>query len=192
MWFSLFENNNTCRLPYNNEDIMKTMVNDQTMFTTWMLTGINYLRDMKDDFGIIPMPKLDETQKEYNAFCHDGSSSFSIPITENSPNMVAAFLEAMCAETYRTVTPAYFETALKGKYSRDSETSQMLDLIVSGIYLDIAYIYGDNLQSPIGDLRTILGSPTAHSKAVSTMTSKEKQMLKRMDTIIKEYESIAQ
>ena len=55
----LFENNNTCRLPYNDDTIMTTMINDQTIFTTWMLTGVNYLRDMQSDFGIIPMPKLD-------------------------------------------------------------------------------------------------------------------------------------
>ena len=186
----LFENNNTCRLPYNDETIMKTMINEQTMFTTWMLTGVNYLRDMEKDYGIIPMPKLDEQQDQYTAFCHDGSSAFCIPVTQNTPDTVAAFLEAMCAETYRVVTPAYFETALKGKYSRDNETSQMLDLIVSGIYLDIAYIYGQNLNTPIDAIRGILGSSSACSKALSTMASKEKSILKNMETIIKKYEQI--
>ncbi len=186
----LFENNNTCRLPYNNEDIMKTMKNDQTMFTTWMLTGINYLRDMKEDFGIIPMPKLDETQENYNAFCHDGSSGFGIPVTAENPDTVAAFLEAMSAETYRIVTPAYFETALKGKYSRDDETSKMLDLIVSGIYLDIAYIYGGSLGAPIDIMRGIFANSTACEKAVSTMTKKEKSILAMMDKILQQYAEI--
>ncbi|MGM9625354.1 MAG: hypothetical protein ACI3XM_06560 [Eubacteriales bacterium] len=186
----LFENNNTCRLPYNNETIMKTMIDEQTMFTTWMLTGVNYLRDMEKDYGIIPMPKLDERQDQYTAFCHDGSSAFCIPVTQDTPDTVAAFLEAMSAETYRVVTPAYFETALKGKYSRDNETSQMLDLIVSGIYLDIAYIYGQNLNTPIDAIRGILGSSSTCSKALSTMASKEKSILKNMESIIKKYEQI--
>ena len=92
---------------------MKTMIADQTIFTTWMLTGTNYLRDMKSDYGIIPMPKLDENQSEYSVFCHDGSSVFALPSTCRKADAASAVLEAMAAETYRTVTPAYFEIALE-------------------------------------------------------------------------------
>ena len=150
----------TCRLPYNNETIMTTMINDQTIFTTWMLTGVNYLRDMQSDFGIIPMPKLDENQAEYKTYVHDGTTVFCIPTTTPDADMSAAVLEAMCAETYRTVTPAYFETVLKDKYARDSETSQMLDIIAASVYLDIGYIYGPTLGHPIDVMRQILSSST--------------------------------
>lgn len=186
----LFENNNTCRTPDNNEDVFNTMKNGQTMFTTWMLTGVNYLRDMDDDYGIIPMPKLDEAQDGYTSYCHDASSAFGIPATENDPNTAAALLEAMAAETYRVVTPAYFETALKGKYSRDSETSQMLDLIVEGVYLDVGYIFGNSLGHPIDRMRTILASSTNCDKAISTMTKGESMYLKNMAKIIEKYDAL--
>ena len=186
----LFENNNTCRTPDNNEDVFNTMKNGQTMFTTWMLTGVNYLRNMDDDYGIIPMPKLDEAQDGYTSYCHDASSAFGIPATENDPNTAAALLEAMSAETYRIVTPAYFETALKGKYSRDSETSQMLDLIVEGVYLDVGYIFGSSLGSPINRMRTIFSSSTQCEKAISTMTKGEKSYLNNMAKIIDKYDAL--
>ena len=186
----LFENNNTCRTPDNDEVVFNTMKNGQTMFTTWMLTGVNYLRDMDDDYGIIPMPKLDDAQESYTAYCHDGSSAFGIPATEGSPDMIAAFLEAMCAETYRVVTPAYFETALKGKYSRDSETSQMLDIIVDGVCLDIGYIYGQSLGQPIDRMRMILSSSTQCEKAISTMTKIEKSIVEKMETVVEKYGSL--
>ncbi|MCQ2431857.1 MAG: hypothetical protein MJ175_04550 [Clostridia bacterium] len=99
----LFESNNTAMFDYNNDEIMTTMKNNQTIFTAWMLSGIELLRDMKSDFGIIPMPKLDESQKDYHTFAHDGSSAFAIPTTEEDPNRPAA---RRAAETYRTVTPA--------------------------------------------------------------------------------------
>lgn len=186
----LFENNNTCRTPDNNEDVFNTMLNGQTMFATWMLTGVNYLRDMEDDYGIIPMPKLDEAQESYTSYCHDGSSTFGIPSTENNPNTVAAFLEAMAAETYRVVTPAYFETALKGKYSRDSETSQMLDIIVEGVYLDVGYIFGNSAGHPIDRMRTVFSSSTQCEKAISTMTKGEKTYLKKMEDILEKYDAL--
>ncbi len=186
----LFEDNNTLRLPYNNDEIMDTMKADQTIFVTWMLSGVDLLRDMESDFGIIPMPKLDNLQDQYAEYVHDSSTSFSIPVTEDNPDMVAAFLEAMSAESFRVVTPAYFETALKSKYSRDSETSQMLDLIVEGIYLDLAYIYGANLNSPIGVIRNLLASATACENATSTLTKSEKATMKAVEKLIEKYEKI--
>lgn len=186
----LFENNNTLRLPYNNEQIMDTMIAHQTIFTTWMLTGVNFLRDMEDDFGIIPMPKLDEAQENYNAYTHDGSSAFSIPSTEADPAFVAAYLEALSAETYRVVTPAYFETALKSKYSRDSETSQMLDIIVGGIYQDLTYIYGQNLGTPIDTIRGFLGDASSCESASSKLASLEKVTIKMAETLATKYDKI--
>ena len=186
----LFEGTNTLRLPYNNDEIMDTMKADQTIFVTWMLSGIDLLRDMESDFGILPMPKLDESQDKYAEYVHDSSTSFSIPVTEPAPEMVAAFLEAMSAESFRVVTPAYFETALKSKYSRDSETSQMLDLIVDGIYLDLAYIYGANLNSPIGVIRNILGGATACENATSTLTKSEKATMKMVEKLIEKYKGL--
>ncbi len=186
----LFEGTNTLRLPYNNDEIMDTMKADQTIFVTWMLSGVDLLRDMESDFGIIPMPKLDSSQDQYAEYVHDSSTSFSIPVTEDDPAMVAAFLEAMSAESFRVVTPAYFETALKSKYSRDSETSQMLDLIVEGIYLDLAYIYGANLNSPIGVIRSLLAGASACENAASTLTKSEKATMKSLEKLIAKYEGI--
>ena len=38
-------------------------------------------------------------------------------------------MESLCDENYYTVTPAYYEVAMKGKYLRDDELCQMFDLI---------------------------------------------------------------
>ena len=47
----------------------------------------------------------------------------------------------MASESWRSVTPAYFETALKVKYAADDETAQMFDLIRENISFDFGYIY---------------------------------------------------
>lgn len=186
----LFEGNNTLRTPNNNEQIMDTMLNRSTIFTTWMLSGINYLRDMEDNFGILPMPKLNEAQEIYTVYTHDGSSTFSIPTTEQNPEAVSAFLEAMSAESYRVVTPAYFETAVKSKYSRDSETSQMLDIIVSGVYLDFSYIFGQNIGRPIDVIRTMLGDSTSCENAMSRIKSAERPTMLLTERLINEYQKM--
>lgn len=186
----LFEDNNTLRLAYNNEDIMKTMIADQTIFTTWMLSATDYLRDMKSDYGIIPMPKLDENQSEYSVFCHDGSSVFAIPSTCRKADAASAVLEAMAAETYRTVTPAYFEIALKTKYSRDDDTSRMLDIIVGSVKFDLAYIYGQELGTPIDMVRDILSSETKCSKGFSTLASIETATIAKMEKVMEKFDEL--
>jgi len=59
--------------------------------------------------------------------------------------MIGAVTEALAAEGYRSVTPAYFEIALKNKYTRDDESSQMLDILVSGNTFEPAIIYSASL-----------------------------------------------
>ena len=145
---------------------------------------------MEDDFGVIPMPKLDETQSQYNATIHDGSSIFGIPITCADPNRAAAALEALCAESYRQVTPAYFDYTLKGKYSRNAETEEIMDLLVASVNPDLSTIFGDALGYPLDMFRQFFGNKSANAKAVSTLASREQSTLERMSAIIEAYSEI--
>jgi hypothetical protein len=55
---------------------------------------------------------------------------------------VGTILESMSAEGYRQVTPAYFEVALKNRYTKDQTSKEMVDLIKQSKVLDFAYVYG--------------------------------------------------
>lgn len=186
----IFNDNNTLRGSYNDATVMVPMASGNVLFTAWMLGGMSYLRDMEDDFGIIPMPKLDESQKDYNTADHNGSSVFCIPITCKSMDMTAAALEALCAESYRSVTPAYYEVVLKDKYSRDGETTQMLDMMVANIHLDLATIYGSSLGGWGSMFRKFFASASGADSALSTLAGKEKELLTKMQEVIDRLDSI--
>lgn len=183
----IFENNNTFRGEYNDDTIMVPLLNRISLFVPWMLGATTYLRDMEDDFAIIPMPKLDETQSEYSATIHDGSTVFGIPATCQNTELAAVGLEALAAESYRLVTPAYFDVALKGKYSRDAETAEMLGLLMASINPDLATIYAYLLGGPIDMIRGFLGSTAEYSKAVSKLAATEKTILTKMDKVMEDY-----
>ena len=55
--------------------------------------------------------------------------------------MTGAVLEALSYESRQTVIPAYYEIALKGKYARDPESVEMLDLIFAGRIYDLGDTY---------------------------------------------------
>ena len=97
------------------------------------------LRDMNDDFGIIPTPKLDEKQENYVTY-NFGTYYMALLKTTKDPEMSAVLLEALNAESYKSVVGAYFDTALKGKYSRDEKTAEMLDMIVNNAFFDFTFV----------------------------------------------------
>ncbi len=49
-------------------------------------------------------------------------------------------IEAMARESIDTVTPAFYESTLKGKYSRDEMSIKMFEILRQTTHYDIGYI----------------------------------------------------
>ena len=112
------------------------------------------------NYGILPMPKYDENQKDYMTQC--GEFLCVVPSTMQGEDLdrLSIIMEAMCAEGYKMVFPAYFEIALQVKYF-DAQSVQMLDIINESRRPSFSYIY----DSGIGMLHTLynlftVGSPS--------------------------------
>ena len=98
------------------------------LFSVGAIPEMIDLRDMPDDFGIIPFPKYTADQTQYySSVC--GGFPFVTPITNKRPEIAGAVMEAMACSARNEIIPAYYESALKTKYSRDTDTAEMLDLI---------------------------------------------------------------
>lgn len=115
--------------------------NGSNMFACRPLSMVNTMRDSDVEYGFLPMPKFEESQAQYISGSTD--RPYAVPITISDSDFVGAVLEAMASEGYRTVRPAYFDIALKNKYSYDEDSAEMLDIIGNTIILDFAYIYSD-------------------------------------------------
>jgi len=100
-------------------------------------------RDMEQDFGILPVAKLDESQTEYYTHATANTSAVGIPIVKNEEGLQYAslILEAMAAEGYKQIRPAVYDVALKSKYTRDEASYEMIDIVVQGRTADFAEIY---------------------------------------------------
>lgn len=122
-------------------DCRKLFSEGRALFLDGSLNDISYLRDMKDDFGIVPAPKYDASCEKYYTNVDSGTNLFIVPITNSDAERTSIILEALCAEGYRTVIPAYYEVALQKKYTRDDLSVQMLDIIKDGRVFDIGYYY---------------------------------------------------
>jgi len=110
----------------------------------WLYAGmdrVTTLRTYDFNFGILSNPKYDESQSEYfnhvHAWC---TTAISVPTTAD-PERTGIILEALTAESYYTLRPAYYETSLKTKFLRDNESEEMLDLIFDTRCYDLGHVY---------------------------------------------------
>lgn len=105
--------------------------NGNILFMGEMLGSISSFRDMEDEFGILPMPKYDENQKNYGAYVsHGWTTAYAIPMTNKDPERTGIILEALCGYSTDTVRSALYEVLLGAKLVRDEESVQMLDLLL--------------------------------------------------------------
>ena len=130
-WFSKAENSNNYYTMYTFFQTNQALFADHTFFS------MIQLRDMQSDFGVVPFPKATEAQEEYGSLVEAGARVLTVPVTTRDPELTGAVLETLNFLSYRDVIPAYYEVVLKQKVTRDSESAQMLDLILNSIYYDV-------------------------------------------------------
>ncbi len=102
------------------------------------------LADLNFEYGLLPYPKYDTAQENYVTTGMDQLSVYCAPIItpEERYDFIGIVMEALTAESYKTVYPAYFDGALKGRYSTDPNMAEVMDIIVEGRRFDLAYLYG--------------------------------------------------
>ena len=94
------------------------------------------------EFGVLPMPLMDETQEDYNSYCTTGETAgIAIPVCAQDPEFSAYMIEAYSAWAKNTITVAYYEVNLRYKDLRDDESEEMLDIIFDNIVYDIGECY---------------------------------------------------
>lgn len=169
---------------FNSPVVSNLFAANEILFLPLWLKTCESLRDMESGYGILPYPKLDETQENYVSLVQDTSSIFCIPITCLHADETGAVIEAMCAENYRTVIPAYYDTALKTKYSRDTVSAQMIDLIHDTSMTDFAYAYNYSISSIGTVMRSVV---EANGSLASTVAKSAKAVRKQLSKLIDTY-----
>jgi hypothetical protein len=146
----------------------------------------DFYKGMESDYGILPYPKYDEAQTEYKTGLQGGFSIWCIPISVQNLELSGAVMEAMAAQSYRTLTPTYYETALKVKYSRDEKSIKMLDIIRDGAVIDFDYVYNGMIGGPLGLHREIVSGKK--SDFASKWASAEAKVAAALEKLIVSFE----
>ena len=161
-----------------NWDVQRSIFNNgRALFLGTTIQGVDFFRDMEDEFGIIPLPKYDSTQDEYIATAQEWMATmFMAPRSASNPERTSIILEAMASSAQSKITPVYYDSVLRRKLTRDNESSEMLDIIYDSRVFDIVYAYN---WGKIKNLSSVILQDT--NKISSTIASMK-------NTIIAAYE----
>ena len=161
--------------------------NSRALFATGNLgSSLWALADMEDDFAFLPYPKWDEAQEEYYTMVDGSHQALAVPVTSNNIEMIGAVTEVLNAESWKLVTPAYYDVALKVKATRDMESVEMLDQIINSRIFDFGYVY-DGWGGPSFLIENLVRAKKTDFE--SEYAKKEKGILKQYEKVIDWFEN---
>ena len=111
--------------------------------------------NMKDDRGILPVPKYDSNQTEYYSSAQTAYNIICVPRTSDKAQMefVSAVLEDMNYQSYKALRPYYFQYICKARYVENSVSVKMFDLVLDSLKFDLATVFDGqfkkNAASPL-------------------------------------------
>ena len=116
----------------------------QILFYAEAMQNAERFRSFENDFGILPLPSAEEGEYgRHMVWCQ--SYTTVVPSTVLSSDALTEktglLLEAIQRESHETVLPAYYDKALKSKFSRDESSSEMIDIIFATRFFDLASYY---------------------------------------------------
>lgn len=174
-----------------DEDIMSIFTSGRSLFMAEVLLHCKTMRMNYDvNFGLLPMPKYNADQDcYYQYFTGYCTTVTGVPyhVQDEDLDRASFILEALAVESVMTVTPAFTEVCLKGRYVDDNDSASMIDIITGivpegAVLSDLAEVRG------WGGLKSSVQDAIAHGNAVS-------KILKQLTTsttkaIEKDYEAV--
>ncbi len=115
--------------------------NRRSLMTLAQIKAANKFRAMDDGYGILPIPKYDESQESYR---NNRAYSYLMvmPVTNANANDVSYVLDAMSYQTDREILPIFYGERISLKGLRNDDSIEMLDIISNSRYFDIGMCYG--------------------------------------------------
>lgn len=99
------------------------------------------------EYGILPIPKLNEDQEQYVSTLSNQFTLYSISTGSQDPEMTSAVIECMASQSHRQVTPVLYETIMKLRYAPTAASSQVYDIVRETTTFDLSRIFHRALES---------------------------------------------
>lgn len=159
---------------------VKTFAVGKTMFYYDKLeAAVLVYSDSEIQYGLLPMPKLDETQSDY--FSGSTDRPIAIPVTAGSHLETTGLVtEALNIEGYKQVFPAYYETALKSRYADQADDADMIEIAHQNMIISFTYAFGDYKSAYNILFEDLFKNGTPSTDVASWAAKKESEQVARV------------
>ncbi len=155
------------------------MVNGQLLTMIGSLR--TFIRDMEDDYGVLPMPKRTEDQENYRHITTVYNAPvLALSVTCREPEKAAFVCEALAYDSYYETLPVFYENFLNTKMVRDDESVEMLRIIHDTVTFELSALYIlDSFVSPLNS-----AAQNHKTDFASTVASASAAAGKKLDGIV--------
>lgn len=141
-----------------------------------------FLRDMQDDYGVLPMPKYDEAQTRYMTDVSGAGSMLVIPVGVQDIERTGMITEAMAAAAYDIITPSLYDVIVSTKNVRDKESAEIVQMIIRNRVFDMAHMYYIDTDDYVYNLLKAKSTDVA-----SYFASREVSAQNKLDEIVQKF-----
>ncbi|MBO7148823.1 MAG: hypothetical protein J6V93_03095 [Clostridia bacterium] len=170
----IFDNQNAF-INAKEYNIDKTMRNEgRILMDDSFISFLTVNRSSDFRFGVVPYPMLDEEQGEYNSRAANIAHLCYIPTTNKELEETGIILEAMSIESYNNVRPVYYDVTLSLKEAPDTETIDMVDMILaSSTYMYEGFVDSSIVKQVVNNQTNTFSSWYAGNEPVFKKTIKK-------------------
>ena len=156
-----YDNTGECSLGGYSEPITH-FANDKCIFAIHLLYCTEednvLLRGMESEFGLLPVPKYEETQENYGTTAHDSYTLMTVidHSTSSVPTqgeMISAYLQYSTEESYTNVRGYYINRIVKPKYFGTDDTNgsvsksiEIFNMIANNVEFTFISVYAPQLN----------------------------------------------
>jgi hypothetical protein len=192
MYDLLFETGGIMAGHYTGESIelaQQKFIDGETVFLVSNLSTSEKLRDVKFTYGILPIPKLEESQDDYYTCAADLYSILSVPacVPTERYELIGATMEIMAAESYKIVTPGYFYKTVKYGYMDDEDDLRMYDIILGGTVYNFGVVHSISIDDVQHLVRTVLDGRSKNF--TSAYEAKADAVKEKLDKLLEIYKN---
>ena len=127
---------------------------NRALFLHAELKGATMLREWEGHFGLMPQPKYDESQTEYNSNLFSDCLSFCIPNTNKNLSRTGIIVDYLTYKSYANLLPRYYDIHVSLKALGRQESIDVLELVrgTRGIEVSVPFKWTSDLNAAMGKL----------------------------------------
>ena len=131
---------------------------------------MSWMPDSRQNWGILPLPKGTEEQKNYISLADDSALFFAVQSGAAHTARTSVVLSALNAASYGVLTEAYIDYAMN-HLLRDNDSANMLEIIAFSRAYDFALAFG-HVNTALASATTVGMTDLAHGTPFSAILTR--------------------